>query len=64
MTSRSRSRFTSKNNVQNVYIQEIDRAIIDVLSRNEKMNYRQLKKEVEKRVKKGSNPSKNMEYPS
>jgi hypothetical protein len=49
MTSKNGSRFTSKNNVQNVYIQEIDRAIIDVLSRIEKMNYGQLKKEVEKR---------------
>jgi hypothetical protein len=48
MTSRSGSRFTSKNNV---YIQEIDLAIIEVFSRNEKMNYRQLKKEVEKRCK-------------
>src|SRR5215467_11359992 len=51
MTSRSGSRFTSKNNVQGVYIQEIDRTIIDVLSRHEKMNYRQLKKEIEKRCK-------------
>jgi DNA-binding PadR family transcriptional regulator len=49
MTSRS-GRFTSKNNVQGLYIQEIDRAIIDVLSSG-KMNYRQLKKEVEKRCK-------------
>src|SRR5215467_9520093 len=53
MTSRSGSRFTSKNNV---YIQKIDRTIIDVLSRHEKMSYRQLKKEVEKRCKRSTKP--------
>src|SRR5262249_11476844 len=51
MTSRSGSRFTSKKYIQGVYIQKIDRAIIDVLSHNKKLSYRQLKKEVEKRCK-------------
>ena len=48
MTSKSGSRFTSK---KNVYIQKIDRTVIDVLSHNKKMSYRRLKKEVEKRCK-------------
>jgi len=50
MTSKSGNRFTSKARRKgNVYYQEIDRAIADVLSQIDRLSNGQLKREVEKR---------------
>jgi len=53
MTSKTGNRFNSKgrrrDKTRNIYYEEIDRAIVDILSLRERMSNGQLKREVEKR---------------
>jgi hypothetical protein len=50
-SKRSNSKGRRKNKTRNIDYQEIDRAIVDVLSLRKRMSYGQLKREVEERCK-------------